>query len=70
MHTHTENHTRSSRAALMATLTKIIIVLLQLSLAATVFHQAQDSFERQSIVASGIPPASALAPPGREEVTS
>ena len=49
MHTHTENHTRSSRAALMATLTKIIIVLLQLSLAAAFFRKVDGAFERESV---------------------
>ncbi len=45
----THSHSRSSRAALMATLTKIIIVLVQLSLAVTFFHKAEDAFERQSV---------------------
>jgi len=37
------------RAALMAALTKIVVVLFQLSLAATVFHKALGSFERDTI---------------------
>jgi hypothetical protein len=49
MHTHTENHTKSSRAPLMATLTQIIVVLLQLSLAGALFHKVDGAFERESV---------------------
>ena len=41
------SHSRASRAALMATFTKVVVVLFQLTLAAAIFHEAQDSFERQ-----------------------
>jgi hypothetical protein len=55
---------RSSRAALMATLTRILIVLVQLSLAATLLHKAHDEFERRSV------PCTAKVGTGAEDATA
>jgi hypothetical protein len=40
---------RSSRAAVVATRSQIILVLVQLSLAVTLCHKAQPAFERPSV---------------------
>ncbi len=55
---------RSSRAALMATLTQILIVLVQLSLAVTLFRKAQPAFERPSV------PYTAKVETGAEDATA
>jgi len=46
-HNHSQSH--SSRAALMATLTKITVVLLQLALAVALLRKVEGAFERQSV---------------------
>lgn len=60
-------HSKPSRAALMATLTKILIVLVQLSLTATLFRKAGQTFEREP------PPsvaATTMARTGADDVTA
>jgi hypothetical protein len=45
----THSHSRSSRAALMATLTKITVVVFQLALAVALFRKAEGAVERPSV---------------------